>query len=614
MNALPVASGRETRRALWHLARPHRGLMAGGLAILLAATTASLSIPYLLGGLVDVVLGNRPEGDLDGLVALLVLATALQGVLLGLGAWAVGRFGELILAELREEVVDRALAVPVGDIERAGTGDLVARACGDVDAVSEAMREAIPEILASALIIGLTVVGLAALDWRLALAGLAATPVQILATRWYLRRSRPLYAAERAAEGLRSQRLHQSVTGARTIRSLRLQAEHLTTLHTTSREAVDLAVRAAGVRARFFSALNGAELVGLAAVLIVSFPLVRDDTITVGAATAAALYFYRLFDPIGGLLSQLDTAQAAGAALARLIGVTSLPTPSRPDGAVGGRSVDVRLSSVSFSYDEGNEVLRQLDLTIAPGERVALVGPSGAGKTTVAKLVAGVHPATVGSVTIGGNDVATLERPALARLVTLVTQEVHVFAGPLAADLRLARPEATDDELRDALDRVGAGAWVRALPHGLDTVVGSGGHPLSSTEAQQVALARLLLADPAVAILDEATAEAGSAGAGVLDAASAVAIEGRTSLVIAHRLTQARAADRIVVVDRGEVVEAGDHDTLVGAGGLYADLWSAWSGGRGSAHEAEVDAYELTGDAGGVGQHDDDAYDVVGPD
>ena len=578
MTALPVASGAETRRALWRLARPHRGLMAGGLTILLAATLASLSIPFLLGGVVDVVLGNRPEGDLDRLVVLLVLATALQGVLLGLGAWAVGRFGELILADLREEVVDRALAVPVGDIERAGTGDLVARACGDVDAVSEAMREAIPEILASALVIGLTVVGLAALDWRLALAGLAATPVQVLATRWYLGRSRPLYAAERAAEGMRSQRLHQSVTGARTIRSLRLQDAHLTTLRTTSRAAVGLAVRAAGVRARFFSALNGAELVGLATVLVVSFPLVRDDAITVGAATAAALYFYRLFDPIGGLLSQLDTAQAAGAALARLIGVTSLPTPARPDGAVGCRPVDVRLASVSFGYDGGPEVLHRLDLTITPGERVALVGPSGAGKTTVAKLAAGIHPASAGSVTVGGNDVATLERPALARLVTLVSQEVHVFAGPLAADLRLARPEATEDELRHALDRVGADAWVRALPHGLDTVVGSGGHPLSSTEAQQVALARLLLADPAVAILDEATAEAGSAGAGVLEAASAVAVEGRTALVVAHRLTQARAADRIVVLDRGEVVEVGDHETLVGAGGLYAELWAAWSG------------------------------------
>jgi ATP-binding cassette subfamily C protein len=468
-----------------------------------------------------------------------------------------------------------------------------------------------------------------------------------------------LYAAERAAEGTRSQQLHASVTGARTIRALRLQDAHMATITGTSQRAVRLALAAASVRARFFSALNAAELVGLGTVLAVSYPLVQSDTITVGGATAAALYFYRLFDPVGALLTQLDTAQSAGAALARLVGVTSLPagprstgsdpsvpaddrppagppaarpagralppsdavgaagepvpaalpegelgpdsvgprSPGASDGrvgpagrgrsrpgdagsvptsaptdgdaaadSVGGGSAGVRLRGVSFSYDRGRPALEDVDLVVGPGERVALVGPSGAGKSTVAKLVAGVHRPSQGvvDVDVGGR-------------VTLVTQEVHVFAGPLAADLRLARPEATDGELRAALDRVGATPWVEALDDGLDTVVGEVGHQLSPTQAQQLALARLLLADPAVAILDEATAEAGSAGAGVLDDAAAAVVAGRTSLVIAHRLTQAAAADRIVVLDRGRVVEQGTPDELLAADGLYADLWSAWS-------------------------------------
>jgi ATP-binding cassette subfamily C protein len=211
---------------------------------------------------------------------------------------------------------------------------------------------------------------------------------------------------------------------------------------------------------------------------------------------------------------------------------------------------------------------------------VALVGPSGAGKSTVAKLVAGVHRVDDGTVEVGDRDVAALDRatsgPPAAR-VTLVTQEVHVFAGPLAADLRLARPGASDDELHAALDLVGATPWVAALDDGLDTVVGEVGHQLSPTQAQQLALARLVLADPQVAILDEATAEAGSAGAGVLDAAATAAIAGRTALVIAHRLTQAATADRIVVLDQGRVVEQGSHAALLASGGLYADLWSAWS-------------------------------------
>jgi ATP-binding cassette subfamily C protein len=236
--------------------------------------------------------------------------------------------------------------------------------------------------------------------------------------------------------------------------------------------------------------------------------------------------------------------------------------------------------SAGFAYDEGRRVLHAVDLEIPAGLHVALVGASGAGKSTLAKLVAGVHRPDEGSVALGGVDLADIAPAELRRHVALVTQEVHVFAGPLADDLRLSRPAASDSELRQALELVGARGWVEALPDGLSTVVGQGGHRLTATRAQQLALARLVLADPAVAVLDEATADAGSAGARVLERAVATALRGRTALVVAHRLSQAAAADLVVVMDDGRVIEAGAHADLLRTGGGYARLWAAWSTGR----------------------------------
>jgi ATP-binding cassette subfamily C protein len=364
------------------------------------------------------------------------------------------------------------------------------------------------------------------------------------------------------------------------VRALRLQDAHVARIDARSREAIGHAREAARARSWFFARLNAAELVGLGAVLLAGFALVRDGALTVGEATAAALYFHRLFDPIGALLFQLDATQAAGAALARLVGVATLAPPPAPEAPVPLADGGVELDGVHFRYDGGDEVLHGVSLRLAPGERVALVGASGAGKTTIAKLVAGVHAPTAGAVRVGGADLRRVDPDELRRAVVLVSQEVHLFAGTLADDLRLARPGATDDELRAALATVGARAWVDALPAGLDTVVHDGPHRLGATEAQQLGLARLVLAGPRVAVLDEATAEAGSAGARVLEASAEAALAGRTALVVAHRLTQAKRADRVVVLDGGRVVEEGTHDDLLAAGGPYAELWSAWSAAR----------------------------------
>jgi ATP-binding cassette subfamily C protein len=568
---LPIATPARTRRSLGALVRPHRLLLAGTVAALVAATAAVLAVPPLLGAIVDAVIDDGPAAGVDGPALGILAALVARALLSALGALLTARLGELVLAGLRERVVARALGVRPADVERAGSGDLLQRVGGDVSVVSEGVRRAVPLLVLAGLEVGLTLVGLAVLDWRLALAGLAPLPVWVLATRWYARVSGPLYAAERAAEGRRTQSVLAGVGGAATVRAFRLRTPLLERIGRDSTAAVTASLAAMRAQSRFGAALNGAELVGVLALLVTGFWLVRAEAVTVGTATAAVLYFLRLFDPIGALLFLLDEAQSAGAALARLVGVADLPLPPAPAAPRRPRDASVRLTGVRHAYDGGPEVLHGVDLEIAPGERVAVVGPSGAGKTTLGAVLAGVQEPTAGGVTIGGVPLTDLAEPR--RHVAVVTQEVHVFAGTVADDLRLARPGATDAELRAALDRVGADL-------ALDAVVGDGGDELDATAAQLLALARLVLADPAVAVLDEATAEAGSAGARVLERAADAALAGRTAVVIAHRLTQAAAADRVVVLEKGRIVESGPHAELVAAGGSYAALWRAWSTGR----------------------------------
>ncbi|MBW0091373.1 ABC transporter ATP-binding protein [Pseudonocardia sp. KRD-184] len=570
VNLLPIATGARTRGAVTGLVRPYRLLSAATVLTLVAAAVALLAVPPLLGRIVDVAIAGA--GSVDGPALGILVALVLRALLAAVAGVLVARLGEQVLAGLRERVVDRALQVRLADVERAGSGDLLQRVGGDISVISEAVRQAIPMLVIAGLDVVLTLVGLALLDWRLALAGLVPLPIWILATRWYARVSGPLYAAERVAEGDRTQSLLAGVGGAATVRAYRLRAPLTARIDGHSAQAVAASMRAMTAQSRFGAVLNGAEMTGVLAILVVGFWLVRADAVTVGAATAAALYFLRLFDPIGAVLFLLDEAQSAGAALARLVGVTDMPVPPAPRTPREPRDGGVRLVGVRHAYDGGPEVLHGVDLEIAPGERVAVVGPSGAGKTTLGAVLAGVHAPTAGTVEIGGVPLAELDRPR--RHVAVVTQEVHVFAGTVADNLRLARPDATDAELVDALARVGA-------PLAPGDEVGDGGGEIGATQAQLLALARLLLADPAVAVLDEATAEAGSAGARVLEVAADAVLAGRTSVVVAHRLTQARAADRIVVLDKGRVVESGPHDELVERGGPYAELWKAWSSPRG---------------------------------
>ncbi|MFE6730815.1 ABC transporter transmembrane domain-containing protein [Streptomyces californicus] len=625
---LPVATAARTRAALRTLVRPDRGLALTGIGVLVAATVIGLLVQPLLGRIVDVVADGRPAGDLTLPVVLLIAVAAVQGVTTTLGLTRVARLGETVLARLREQFVERALNLPADRLERAGSGDLTARVTGDVARVTEAVRSALPEMARSVLAIGLTLGALALLDVRFLLAALLAVPVQLLTARWYVRRAVTLYADQRVANGAQQQQLLETIGGAVTVRGHRLEERHTERGADRSRKAVDLTMRSVNLVLGFYGRLHIAEYIGLAAVLIAGFWLVRDGAVSIGTATAAALYFHSLFGPVNAALVLLDDAQSAAAGLARLVGVTDLaeqpepepagkpepgkpeaagrPEPGRPEPAgkpeagkatpgkavpasvprqrVASPEAAVSVHAVSHAYGPGRPVLHEVSLTLAPGEHVALVGASGAGKSTLARIVAGVQQPTAGTVTGPTAGAVTAPAGPGGPSVVLVTQEVHVFTGTLADDLRLARPDATDDDLRAALATVDALDWAAALPDGLATVVGEGGHRLDAARAQQLALARLVLADPALAVLDEATAEAGSAGARALERSAGAALTGRTALVVAHRLTQAVAADRVVVLEAGRVVESGPHEMLRDADGPYAALWRAWSGSRAAPH------------------------------
>lgn len=570
---LPTATPARVRATLGRALRDRRGRTLLAVLALTASAAASVAVAPLLGRIVDVVARDGAVAELTAPAAGLVGVALAQAAAAWVGIALVSRVGEEVLADLRERYVDRALRLPTARIEEAGTGDLTARVADDVTIVGEAVRVAVPDFARSALMIALTVVGLAALDWRFALAGLAAAPIQILTARWYVRESGPLYREQRVLTARVQQRLLDAVGSVRSVRALVVQDRAAGRVAEASLDGVRVVERVVVLHTRFFGRLNAGEVVGLSAVLVVGFVLVRNGAAGLGTASAAALYFVNLFGPINRALFLLDTLQSATSSLARLVGVLDLPAEPEPASRRAPSGAQVVVRGVGHAYGDGPDVLRGVDLDVPAGARVALVGPSGAGKSTLARIVAGIHPPTHGEVRVGGVPLDELG----PRAVVLLDQETHVFAGTLAEDLRLVAPDAGDGALRAALAEVAALDWALALPDGLDTTIGTGGHALTAVQAQQLALARLRLIDPPVAVLDEATAEAGSAGATVLERAADAVLAGRTAIVVAHRLTQAARADLVVVVEDGAVVQTGTHAELSRCDGPYARLWDAWT-------------------------------------
>lgn len=573
---LPIASARSTWRHVVMLFKQERSFVALVIGLQVVASTAGLVGPRILEVLIDEVGPHKGAATIQVAALLFVIAlvvqTGLTGATRGLGAV----LGERLLAHMREDLVRSVLNLPLGLVERAGTGDLLTRASTDVDDLSNAVRAGLPQLLVAAVTAVLAIAALILTAPVLALTLVPSIPIISIGTRWYLKRARTAYQHETAAYARVNSDIQETVAAGRSIESFRLGPRRVRQTDDDIRTWIGWERRTLWLRTVFFGSSELSYVMPLVLTMIVGGWLHIDGHLSAGAVAAAALYAQQLVLPIDTLLAWQDEVQLASASLSRVIGVGEVkPNPVTDDLPVGEKLL---ASDVHYSYRDGHDVLHGIDLEPDPGTRLAVVGPSGAGKSTLALLLAGIHPPRKGRVEVGGVEPSQLPPDRLRREIALVTQEHHLFACSLRDNLRLARPGATDEDLLEVLRAVDAEKAVASLPDGLDTRIGSAGLMLPPAFAQQIAIARLLLADPHTLVLDEATSLLDSRAARHLERSISTLLEGRTVIAVSHRLHAAHDARVVVVVENGKIKEHGSHEDLLAHDGAYAALWRSWQG------------------------------------
>ncbi|BCL32440.1 ABC transporter ATP-binding protein [Streptomyces aurantiacus] len=577
---LPVGAPATVRAYVAELFQRHRRAFLALVAVNTVAVVSSMAGPYLLGSLVQHVSDGATaarELHIERIVALFALALVVQAVFVHQVRLRGAMLGERMLADLREDFLVRAVGLPPGVLERAGTGDLLSRITTDIDRLANAMREAVPQLAIGVVWVVLLLGGLVVTAPPLAPAVLIAVPLLVVGCRWYFRRAPSAYRSEAAGYAAVAAVLAETVDAGRTVEAHRLAARRIDLSDRRVREWTAWERYTLWLRSVLFPVINATHVTVLCSVLMIGGSFVLQGWIGVGQLTTGALIAQMLVDPVSLILRWYDELQVAQVSLARLVGVRDIE-PDAGDGSLAPDGRDVHADEVHFGYRAGVDVLRKVSLEVAPGTRLALVGPSGAGKSTLGRLLAGIYAPRSGTVTLGGAELSRMSAERVRSHVALVNQEHHVFVGALRDNLLLARTDADDAELWAALGAVDADGWARALDDGLDTEVGSGGVLLTPAQAQQIALARLVLADPHTLVLDEATSLLDPRAARHLERSLARVLDGRTVVAIAHRLHTAHDADVIAVVENGRISELGSHDQLVVADGAYAALWRSWHG------------------------------------
>jgi len=576
---------RASAKAVWRHTRglllPVRTLYLGAGAAVMLSTLITLAGPALVRYAVDAGIRKHDVHPLN-VAALIFLGLAvLKPFVVRTQILLAATAGERFLDSLRVAAFDKLQALPLGFFERERAGVLVSRLTSDVQSLNELVREALVEIVGSGLQIVLTIVALTLLSPKLALISLVALPI-LIASSWSFH-----HGAGRAYHAIRDRVadtltvLQEGLAGVRVVQAFRREAKTLDRYRPRSQAQVSAWRRASFVNIRLFAFLPLAQASALIVVLLAAASMYRRGEISIGTITAFVLYLIQLFDPIGRFTEWLGEFRQGLAALAKIVGLLEVPTPiaERPGAVELPREGVLALRNVTFGYVEGRPVVRELTLELRPGEHVALVGATGAGKSTVAKLLTRQYDPQEGRIELGGVDVRDATLESLHRRIVLLPQEGHLFSGTIADNVRLAHPDATDEEVRSALRRIGELDRFESLPDGLETDVQTRGVRLSAGERQLVGIARVALADPAVIVLDEATSSLDPATEAAVERALAAVAEGRTVVTIAHRLSTAERADRVAVMEHGRLVEVASHDELVEQGDRYARLWASWQAG-----------------------------------